>query len=233
MKRAALALSCVMSSLLTMPAAHALDGITVQIGESSESTTTYRIGAQFEFGRTLWQSDSGGVLLNGYWDAGVTRWSGLDATSGTLTPMFRLNFGASEGGVTPFLEAGIGAAYFTETNLDSQDLGSKFQTVEIGFGEVGRTYAGLEKGRDAALGRAEVQPEHEGQGHTGGIQPAPAGYPDIPVAIQQHTAGITLPQNTAELELGADAVGSDAFGGFPDLNSDPVQCVGGGHAQQG
>ncbi len=127
MKRAALALSCVMSSLLTMPAAHALDGITVQIGESSESTTTYRIGAQFEFGRTLWQSDSGGVLLNGYWDAGVTRWSGLDATSVTLTPMFRLNFGASEGGVMPFLEAGIGAAYFTETNLDSQDLGSKFQ----------------------------------------------------------------------------------------------------------
>src|SRR5690606_9248809 len=125
-----LALSCVMSSLLSMPAAHALDGITVQIGESSESTTTYRIGAQFEFGRTLWQSDSGGVLLNGYWDAGVTRWSGLDATSVTLTPMFRLNFGASEGGVTPFLEAGIGAAYFTETNRDSQDLGSTFQFEE-------------------------------------------------------------------------------------------------------
>src|SRR5690606_31701948 len=127
MKTAALALCCAMSSLLSMPAAHALDGTTVQIGGSSESTTTYRIGAQCELGRTLWQSDSGGVLLNGYWDAGVTRWSGLDATSVTLTPMFRLNFGASEGGVTPFLEAGIGAAYFTETNLDSQDLGSKFQ----------------------------------------------------------------------------------------------------------
>lgn len=127
MKRAALVVSCAMSSVLLMPAAHALDGITVQVGESSESTTTFRIGAQFEFGRTLWQSDGGGVQLDGYWDAGVTRWSSLDATSLSLTPMFRLSFGASDGGVTPFLEGGIGAAYFTETNLDDQDLGSKFQ----------------------------------------------------------------------------------------------------------
>src|SRR5690554_3915278 len=127
MKRAALALSCVMSSLLIMPAAHALDGVTVQIGESSENTTTYRIGAQFEFGRTLWQSAGGGAQLDGYWDAGVTRWSSLDATSLTLTPMFRLSFGASDGGVTPFLEAGIGASYFTETELGDQDLGGKLQ----------------------------------------------------------------------------------------------------------
>src|SRR5690606_10390542 len=83
-----------------------------------------------------------------YWDAGVTRWSALDATSVTLTPMFRLNFGASEGGVTPFLEAGIGAAYFTATNLDRQDLDSTFQFEDpIGAGlrfasgsEVGARY---------------------------------------------------------------------------------------------
>ncbi|MFA5677404.1 MAG: acyloxyacyl hydrolase [Pseudomonas sp.] len=128
-KRAALILCC------TMPAAHALDGITVQIGESSENTTTYRIGAQFEFGRTLWQSDGGGAQLDGYWDAGVTRWSSLDATSLTLTPMFRLSFGASDGGVTPFVEAGIGASYFTETDLGDQDLGGKFQFEDrIGAG---------------------------------------------------------------------------------------------------
>src|SRR5690606_4299601 len=124
MYSAALALSGVMSGLLPVPVAPALNGATDQLGQPSDSTTPYPIGAQVEFGRTLWQSDAGGVLLNGYWDAGVTRWSGLDATSVTLTPMFRLSFGAAEGGVTPFLEAGIGAAYFTETNLDSQDLGS-------------------------------------------------------------------------------------------------------------
>lgn len=127
MKKTALALSCALSALCSIPAAHALDGLTLQIGESSENTTTYRIGAQFEFGRTLWQSQSGGAQLDGYWDAGVTRWSSLDATSLTLTPMFRLSFGASDGGVTPFLEAGIGASYFTETDLGDQDMGSKFQ----------------------------------------------------------------------------------------------------------
>lgn len=158
MKRAALVLSCAMSSVLLMPAAHALDGITVQIGESSESTTTYRLGAQFEFGRTLWQSDSGGVRLDGYWDAGVTRWSSLDATSLSLTPMFRLSFGTSDGGITPFVEGGIGASYFTEIDLDDQDLGSKFQFEDrLGVGlrfnngsEVGARYyhysnAGIKK----------------------------------------------------------------------------------------
>ena len=127
MKRAVLVLSCALSSLWGVPAAHAVDGVTVQLGESSESTTTYRISAQFEFGRTLWQSAGGGVNLNGYWDAGVTHWSGLEATSLTLTPMFRLNFATTEGGMTPFVEAGIGASYFTKTELDSTDLGSKFQ----------------------------------------------------------------------------------------------------------
>lgn len=161
MKKTALALSCALSTLLSIPAAQALDGITFQIGESSENTTTYRIGAQFEFGRTLWQSQSGGVQLNGYWDAGVTRWSGLDATSLTLTPMFRLSFGASDGGVTPFVEGGIGASYFTETDLDDQDLGSKFQFEDrlgaglmfAGGSEVGiRAYhysnAGIKKPND-------------------------------------------------------------------------------------
>lgn len=127
MKRAALVLSCALSMLFVMPVSHALDGVTVQIGESSENTATYRIGAQLEFGRTLWQSAGGGVQLDGYWDAGVTRWSRLGATSLSLTPMFRLNFGASVAGAIPFLEGGIGASYFTDTDLDDQDLGSRFQ----------------------------------------------------------------------------------------------------------
>ena len=135
MKKTALALSCALCAVLAASAAHALDGLTLQIGDSSENTTTWRIGAQFEYGRTLWQSQSGGVKLDGYWDAGVTRWSGLDATSVSLTPMFRLNFGANSGGVTPFIEGGIGASYFTETKLDDQNLGSKFQFEDrIGAG---------------------------------------------------------------------------------------------------
>src|SRR5690554_4850909 len=127
MKRAALVFSCALSTALVIPTSHALDGVTLQIGESSENTTTYRVGAQFDFGRTLWQSAGGGVQLGGYWDAGVTRWSRRDATSLTFTPVFRLSFGAADSGMTPFIEGGIGLSYFTETDLDDQDLGSKFQ----------------------------------------------------------------------------------------------------------
>lgn len=135
MKKTALALSCLLGVALIAPAAHALDGLTLQVGDSSEHTTTWRIGAQFEYGRTLWQSQGGGVKLDGYWDTGVTRWSGLDATSVSLTPMFRLNFGAGNAAVTPFLEGGIGASYFTKTRLDSQNIGSKFQFEDrIGAG---------------------------------------------------------------------------------------------------
>lgn len=135
MKKTALALSCALCAALSVPAAHALDGLTLQIGDSSESTTTWRIGAQFEFGRALWQSQSGGVKLDGYWDTGVTRWSSLDATSMSLTPMFRLNFGANSGGVTPFLEGGIGASYFTKTRLGDQNISSRFQFEDrIGAG---------------------------------------------------------------------------------------------------
>lgn len=135
MKKTALAFTGALCAAMTVPAAYALDGLTLQIGDSSENTTTWRIGAQFEYGRTLWQSQSGGVTLDGYWDAGVTRWSSLDATSVSLTPMFRLNFGANNGGVQPFLEGGIGASYFTKTQLDDRDLGSKFQFEDrIGAG---------------------------------------------------------------------------------------------------
>ncbi|WVM92338.1 acyloxyacyl hydrolase [Halopseudomonas pachastrellae] len=62
-------------------------------------------------------------------------WSGLDTESVTLTPVFTLSF-PGNGGVTPFIEGGIGAAVFTETNLDDRrDLGSKFQFEDrIGAG---------------------------------------------------------------------------------------------------
>ncbi len=106
----------------------ALDGLTLEAGRTSESTDAYRLSAQFEFASDMWRSDGGALALDGYWDAGFTHWSGLDTETVSLTPMFRLQFGPDNGGMTPFVEAGIGAAVFTETNLDDRrDLGSKFQ----------------------------------------------------------------------------------------------------------
>lgn len=127
MKKSVLVMATALSVLALSPVASAIDGLTLEIGHSSESTTTYRLGAQFDFGRTLWQSQSGGVHLGGYWDTGVIRWSGLDATTFALAPVFVLSF-PIQASWTPYVEAGIGVSYFTKTDLDhDRDLGSKFQ----------------------------------------------------------------------------------------------------------
>ncbi|WP_217350043.1 acyloxyacyl hydrolase [Pseudomonas sp.] len=133
--RRSLIIGSMLSIMACSSSVYALDGITLEGGHTNESTDTLRLGLQFDFGRTLWQSDGGGAVISGYWDAGYTHWSGLDAESVTLTPVFTLSF-PGNGGVTPFIEGGIGAAVFTETNLDNRrDLGSKFQFEDrIGAG---------------------------------------------------------------------------------------------------
>ncbi len=123
------------AALLTQPA-FAARGFTLELGQSSESEPTYRAGMQFDFGKPIWQSDGGAMELGGYWDAGLTYWDGIDAFSATLTPMFQLNFPRAMNTVTPFVEAGIGAALFSKTDLaPGADIGSTFQFEDrIGLG---------------------------------------------------------------------------------------------------
>lgn len=129
MKKRGLVVGCLLFFSTLAPLVHAVDGISVEAGRSSESTNTFRLAAQFDFGQTLWQNQSGNVRLGGYWDAGVRRWSGLDATTVAISPVLRLDFGSPNSAMTPYIEAGIGASYFTRTDFDSEnvDLGSKFQ----------------------------------------------------------------------------------------------------------
>ncbi|KAA0692380.1 acyloxyacyl hydrolase [Halopseudomonas laoshanensis] len=123
------------AALLTQPA-FAARGFTLELGQSSESDPTYRAGMQFDFGKPIWQSDGGAMELGGYWDAGLTYWDGIDAFSATLAPMFQLNFPRAMNTVTPFVEAGIGAALFSKTDLaPGADIGSTFQFEDrIGLG---------------------------------------------------------------------------------------------------
>ena len=129
MKKRGLVVGCLLSFSALAPLAYAVDGISIEAGRSSESTNTFRLAAQFDFGQTLWQTQSGNVRLGGYWDAGVRRWSGLDATTVGISPVLRLDFGSPNSAMTPYIEAGIGASYFTRSNFDKEDrdLGSKFQ----------------------------------------------------------------------------------------------------------
>ncbi|MCG6541523.1 acyloxyacyl hydrolase [Pseudomonas sp. KSR10] len=112
-------------SLGQVAAAHALD-LTAAVGQTGESTMTYRLGAQFDFNRSWFQTSVG--RLTGYWDAGYTYWEGDETTSNhslSLAPVFVYEFAGDS--VKPYLEAGVGIAAFENTEIEKNDLGSSFQ----------------------------------------------------------------------------------------------------------
>jgi len=118
--------------LCSAPAVMAQTSVTLEAGHSSESDTTYRASMQFDFGRSLWQNQSGSLQLGGYWDAGFTHWDRANINSLSLTPIFQLNFSATGRRFTPFLEGGIGVALFSETRFPSNtDIASSFQFEDV------------------------------------------------------------------------------------------------------
>ena len=110
---------------LSSLSAQAVD-FTAAVGQSGDSTMVYRIGAQWDWDTSWWQSSVG--RLTGYWDAGYTYWDGDDTASNhslSFTPVFVYEFAGES--VKPYIEAGIGVAAFASTELESNDLGSSFQ----------------------------------------------------------------------------------------------------------
>ncbi len=122
-----------MLSLGTVTMARAVD-FNVAVGRTGESTTTYRVGAQWDFRRNWFESATG--RLSGYWDAGYTYWEGDETSSNhslSLTPVFVYEFSGRS--LKPYVEAGIGIAVFERTRLEDNQLGSAFQFEDrIGAG---------------------------------------------------------------------------------------------------
>src|SRR5690554_1929219 len=120
-------------SLGQVAAVQAAD-VTAAVGQTGESTMTYRLGVQFDFGTSWFQTSVG--RLTGYWDAGYTYWEGDKTSSNhsiSLTPVFVYEFAGDS--VKPYLELGIGVAAFENTELENNDLGSSFQFEDrIGAG---------------------------------------------------------------------------------------------------
>jgi len=141
MKLISLVASAALSLGLSL-SAHAAD-VTVAVGQTGDSTMVYRLGTQFDFGTSWWQSDVG--RLTGYWDAGYTYWDGDKTSSNhsvSFAPVFVYEFAGEN--VRPYVEAGIGVALFANTELETNDLGSSFQ-FEDRLG-LGLRFAGQEVG---------------------------------------------------------------------------------------
>jgi lipid A 3-O-deacylase len=112
-------------ALAVSHAAQAAD-LSVAVGSTDDSTMTYRLGVQCDFGRNFTESRTG--RLTGYWDTAYTYWQGDKTASShslALTPVFVYEFAGET--FKPYIEAGIGVALFSSTELEEQDLGSSFQ----------------------------------------------------------------------------------------------------------
>ncbi|QKZ03096.1 acyloxyacyl hydrolase [Pseudomonas eucalypticola] len=115
-------------------AAHALDG-SVSVGTTGDGGMVYRLGLQSDWDKSWLQSSTG--RLTGYWDGGYTYWgsSSHGPSNNTLSfaPVFRYEFDG--GSVKPFVEAGIGVAFFSSLEVGDNKLGTSFNFEDrVGFG---------------------------------------------------------------------------------------------------
>nr|WP_274611280.1 acyloxyacyl hydrolase [Pseudomonas lalucatii] len=110
-----------------------LAGPTVQaaefsgaIGATGQGEMTFRAALAQAWDKRWWQSETG--QLGGYWDAAYTYWEGGDEASGahslSFSPVLTYEFSGLR--YTPYIEAGIGVAFFSKTDVGEQQLGSSF-----------------------------------------------------------------------------------------------------------
>ena len=114
-------------------------GVEFAVGQTGESTMTYRLGLQFDWDKGWWQSDVG--RLTGYWSGAYTYWEGDETTSNnslSFSPVFVYEFSGQD--VKPYIELGVGVALFSGIEIENNNLGSAFQ-FEDRFG-VGLRFAG-------------------------------------------------------------------------------------------
>lgn len=108
--------------------------VSLSVGQTGDSTMVYRLGLQSNWDKSWWQTDVG--RLTGYWDGAYTFWEGDETASNhslSFAPVFVYEFAGES--VKPYIEAGIGVAAFSSTEIESNKLGSSFQFEDrIGFG---------------------------------------------------------------------------------------------------
>ncbi|APC17531.1 acyloxyacyl hydrolase [Pseudomonas frederiksbergensis] len=109
-------------------------GVEFAVGQTTDSTQTYRLGLQWNWDNSWLQSDVG--RLTGYWSGAYTYWDGDKTASNhslSFSPVFVYEFAGQT--VKPYLEAGIGVALFAHTEVEDNRLGSAFQFEDrLGFG---------------------------------------------------------------------------------------------------
>lgn len=110
--------------LLASTPAKALD-LSVAVGRTNHGEATLNAAVFKPFRLALHTGPAG--RLYGYWAAGLTWWEadrfGSDEYSISLSPVFGWEFTGPR--LRPFVEAGIGAGYFTANEVGDRRIGSR------------------------------------------------------------------------------------------------------------
>jgi lipid A 3-O-deacylase len=119
---------------LASPFANAAS-VSGAVGVTGQGEMIYRAGLEQAWEKRWWVTDTGHV--SGYWDAAYTYWEGGDEASGahslSFSPVFAYEFAGWR--YTPYIEVGIGVAFFSKTDVGEQQLGSSFNFEDrIGVG---------------------------------------------------------------------------------------------------
>ena len=161
--------------LMVAPAARAVDGVSVEYGDSDSSNVRvhlYRIGVQWKWEKKF--IEMGGWHVGGYWDASLGYWDNQSAarTSNSitdigLTPVFRLQQDKAAG-LSPYAELGVGVHFLSRTSINTQrQFGSSFQFGDhigagVRFGDRGQYDLGY---RYQHLSNAGIKQPNQGIGY--------------------------------------------------------------------
>jgi lipid A 3-O-deacylase len=127
-------LAAIAAALMGQSALAQADGVEFSVGQTGESTMTYRLGLQFDWDKSWLQSDMG--RLTGYWSGAYTYWEGDKSQSNnslSFSPVLVYEFSGQN--IRPYVEAGIGVAVFSHAEVEGNKLGTAFAFEDrIGFG---------------------------------------------------------------------------------------------------
>ena len=119
--------------LLAVPPVSAVDAMFLELGtsESDEDAERYGGAVRWNLGGSWWRT--GDWSLASYLEFGITYWDGEPGRFGEddlvdfgLTPVLRWQHDATQSGIAPFVELGVGAHGHTETNIGDKDFDIPF-----------------------------------------------------------------------------------------------------------
>jgi len=119
----AAALVGLVSSSGLVSSAHALDGVSLEVGQGEEDTHLWRVGLQWRW-QKRWFAESAWTL-GAYWDLQAGRWSGplqpgqphQETWDLGITPVFRLER-AARTAMVPYFEAAIGFHLLSDLRIN-------------------------------------------------------------------------------------------------------------------